>query len=58
MPSPFMYHSLATSTYSLSTFGSGFVGLDDDRAVHPVGDVREHRLGAAVVHEDARDRPP
>ena len=28
--------------------------LDDDRAVHPVRDVREHRLGAAVVHEHAR----
>ena len=26
-PSPFMYHSLATRTYSLSTFGSGFAGL-------------------------------
>ena len=27
---------------------------DDDRAVHAVGDVGEHRLGAAVVHEDTR----
>jgi hypothetical protein len=26
-PSPFRYHSLATSTYSLSAFGSGFLGL-------------------------------
>ena len=30
------------------------LGLDDDRAVHPVCDVREHRLRAAVVHVDAR----
>ena len=29
-------------------------GRDDDRAVHPVRDVCEHRLRAAVVHVDAR----
>ena len=28
--------------------------LDDDRAVHAVRDVHQDRLGAAVVHEDAR----
>ena len=28
--------------------------LDDDRAVHPVRDVHQHGLGAAVVHEHAR----
>ena len=27
MPSPFMYHSLATSTYSLSTGGSPAFGV-------------------------------
>ena len=53
IPSPFRYHSLATRTYSLSTAGSAFLRLDDDRAVHAVGDVGQHRLGAAVVHEDA-----
>jgi len=26
MPSPFMYHSLPTTTYSLSTFGKAFFG--------------------------------
>ena len=27
--------------------------LDDDRAVHAVGDVHQDRLGAAVIHEHA-----
>ena len=54
MPSPFRYHSLATRTYSLSTGRQTFLRLDDDRAVHPVRDVRQHGLRAAVVHEDAR----
>ena len=29
------------------------IGLDDDRAVHPVGDVLQDGRDAAVVHEDA-----
>ena len=53
IPSLVMYHSLATSTYSLSDLRQRLRGLDDDRAVHAVGDVGENRLRPAVVHEDA-----
>ena len=52
-PSPFRYHSLATRTYSLVGLRQRRRRVDDDRAVHAVRDVREHRLRAAVVHEDA-----
>ena len=37
----------------MSALGSGFAGVDNDRAVHAVGDVGEHGLRPAVVHVDA-----
>ena len=54
-PSEERYHSLATSTYCRVGLGQDSRRrLDDDRAVHAVRDVHEHRLRAAVVHEHAR----
>ena len=53
-PSPFRYHSLATRTYSLVGLRKRRRWVDDERPVHPVRDVREHGLRAAVVHEDTR----